>query len=867
MWWLLLPFVALSITVSEIGRRDILLRTLPEVSRLTLTSGAAVVGTAKGRVAHLDTNGAVLWRSPADPEMSVDTLAFSKPFVTAVLTSDHHYRIETYDERGLTVWSSGKKPLENGKPIVTAVETGEFLLVTQKPDRSVTRLLRPAAGLLDRVPAFAALDTARIRALQVRGSSVVAVTSQGVLRGKLTEPSAALTPFQLDFESIENVSFVDDGVVLRYPTQLSFELTECSGVIKSHSAAVEVTSLRPDTLVLLETTMSLTSLSLAHCRSSGVSMSEPLSLEGRAWLLSPSTVLVQPSDNPIEILSLDALKNDVWSLRHLRSNKMLRGWPTHLGPVEVATGEGNRFLCATADGTTILAEVGEHITPVWSRHEYLTRSEVVEPFSPVVGSTVTSLLTEFSPLEGRFVEPVMAGEPRPLVLDSADCWCEASRAGHVFCLSASQGVLWSHWEATPFSVTSVTLATADAGLLVQYRGLDGTAAFRLYSPLGQLEQAAAGVLLVRENVLYTVTCDEKFAATVRGAPVSENGLFFVLSTGTRISGYRVLNLDTPTSASWHWDLPAAYYHATPLPAGNDSAPRRRVVKLSGQVMEKVPTYLIQFVLATRSSDGRQVQDLIAINRLTGGVLLSLELPEVMEEDLQVLAEDGALYLTSWNRRKHLTDVFALELHLDRDTTSIVSLLAKSVIQQEDTTSKIYSGFNLSLLTSSNRTYVIDTHVTALGVSHTRGGAATPHALLGTPSGLSATPLRLLSARRPVTEIADVKAMKKLQKHDLEEALPAYAPRAPVTTSLTYHHSFSVKHVKSFACGAGASTSCVVALGSDSKFFLATEVSGRFDALHDSFNATYVIVALAFITLAVIQASSTASRAMQKKKWL
>ena len=824
MWWLLLPFVALSITVSEIGRRDILLRTLPEVSRLTLASGTAVVGTAKGRVARLDTNGAALWRSPADPEMSVDTLAFSEPFVAAVLTSEYHYRIETYDERGLTVWSSGKKPLENGKPIVVAVETGEFLLVTQKADRSVVRLLRPAAGLLDRVPAFSSFDAARIRALQVRGSSVVAVTSEGVLRGKLAEPSPALTPFALDYESIENVSFVDGGVVLRYPTRLSFELTDCSGVIESHSAAIEVTSLRPDTLVLLETTLSLTSISLAHCRSTGVSVSEPLSLEGRAWLLSPTTVLVQPLDNPIEIVSLDALNNDVWSLSHLRSNKTLREWPIHLGPVTLATGEGDRFLCATADGTTILADVGEHITPAWSRFEYLTRSEVVEPFSPVVGSTVTSLLTDFSPLEGRFVEPVMAGKPQPLALDSADYWCEASLTGHVFCLSASQGVLWSHWEAAPFIVASATLAAVDAGLLVQYRGVDGTAAFRRYSPLGQLEQTATGLLLLWENDVYTVTSDQNFAATVQGAPVSEEGLFFVLSTGpTSLSGYRVLTLDTPTSASWHWDLPAAYHQATPLRTGNDTAPRRRVVKLSGQVTEKVPTNLIQFVLATRISDGRQVQDLFAINRLTGGVLLSLELPEVMEEDLQVLADDGALYLTSWNRRKHLTDVFTLELHLDRDTTSIVSLLAKSVIQQEDTTSKIYSGFNLSQLTSSNRTYVIDAHVTALGASHTRGGAATPHALLGTPTGLNATPLRLLSARRPVTEITDVKAMKKLQKQDLEESLPAYAPRAPIATSLTYHHSFAVKHVKSFACGDGASTSCVVALGADTKFFLVSSL--------------------------------------------
>lgn len=221
----------------------------------------------------------------------------------------------------------------------------------------------------------------------------------------------------------------------------------------------------------------------------------------------------------------------------------------------------------------------------------------------------------------------------------------------------------------------------------------------------------------------------------------------------------------------------------------------------------------------------------------------------------LISENWVIYSFT-NAISRRTELGVLTLHEGMIDSKGISLFKSP----EQTTS--FSSFDAreSKPVVLSKTYTFPKHITALGVTATRGGISSRNILIASDDGkITSVGRIMLETRRPMGEVKDVEKM---------EGLFAYTeliPQVPFHV-ITYNHT-----IESVASVVSAPTSLesqalILAFGGPDLFFTRTSPSKGFDLLPDSFSRILVSIVSIGLVVVLFVVKRMGSQKVLKQGW-
>ena len=161
----------------------------------------------------------------------------------------------------------------------------------------------------------------------------------------------------------------------------------------------------------------------------------------------------------------------------------------------------------------------------------------------------------------------------------------------------------------------------------------------------------------------------------------------------------------------------------------------------------------------------------------------------------------------------------------------------------------------------SKTYIYPKHITALGVTSTRGGISSRNILIASDDGkITAVNRMMLETRRPMGAVKDV---------EKKEGLYPYSELIIQVTYLIISYNQTLEAVTSVVSVPTAleSQSLVLAFGGPDLFFTRTSPSKGFDLLPDSFSRVLVLIVTAGLVILLFVIQRMGSTKALKNSWL
>jgi ER membrane protein complex subunit 1 len=229
----------------------------------------------------------------------------------------------------------------------------------------------------------------------------------------------------------------------------------------------------------------------------------------------------------------------------------------------------------------------------------------------------------------------------------------------------------------------------------------------------------------------------------------------------------------------------------------------------------------------------------------------------IEQDMIALITENWVIYSFVNSKTHRTELGVLTLHEGMIDPKGIGMFTSP----EQSTS--FSSFDVreSKPVVLSKTYIFPKHITALGVTSTRGGISSRNILIASDDGkITAVNRMMLETRRPMGAVKDVEKKEGLYPYS---ELIIQVPYLIISYNQTLEAVTSVVSVPT----ALESQSLVLAFGGPDLFFTRTSPSKGFDLLPDSFSRVLVFIVTSGLVILLFVIQRMGSKKALKNSWL